>query len=444
MYQNKSKIAIIVGFFVIAIVLVIVMVHLITEANKPEPVYEPNQTEIELNETLKEYNKLLFDYKMVRKTNNYYNSNYLISPLSMAYALKILEEGASGETKAQISNLIKDYQLPRIINIEKKISIANALFINTNYKGKISNNYVANVEGNYDANVMYDGFQNTDGINKWVSGKTFGLIPRALTNIDRNTKLSIVNTIALDIAWKYKMSSKNTHQAKFAKIDKTQIDVAMMSDKNAFGYLENENARGIVKHYVTYDTNTGEPAAADSTNKLELEYIAIMPKMDLNTYINSFDQYELSKLLQTVRTNSDTLDLSMNIPKYNYAFDLDKWKTILLENNITKAFEEDADFSIINDDLFLTDTIHKTYIEFGEEGTKAAAVSIAKIKDNSVPSEKENIQIDFNSPFLYLIKEKNSTNLWFFGVVYEPMSWEEYDKLIEAAKREAERKKRGY
>ena len=169
-----------------------------------------------------------------------------------------------------------------------------------------------------------------------------------------------------------------------------------------------------------------------------------MPKMDLNTYINSFDQYELSKLLQTVRTNSDTLDLSMNIPKYNYAFDLDKWKTILLENNITKAFEEDADFSIINDDLFLTDTIHKTYIEFGEEGTKAAAVCIAKIKDNSVPSEKENIQIDFNSPFLYLIKEKNSTNLWFFGVVYEPMSWEEYDKLIEAAKREAERKKRGY
>lgn len=444
MYQNKSKIMVIVGFLIIAVILVIVMVHLIVEANKPEPVPEINQTELELNETLKEYNKLIFDYKMVRKTNNYYNSNYLISPLSMAYALKILEEGASGETKAQISNLIKDYQLPKIVNIDKKISIANALFINTNYKGKISNNFVAKIENTYDANVMYDGFTNTDGINKWVEGKTFGLIPRALNNIDRNTKLSIVNAIALDIAWKYKMNPQNTHSAKFAKIDKTQIDVAMMSDKNAFGYLENENARGIVKHYIPYDINTGEPATADSTNKLELEYIAIMPKMDLNSYINSFDQYELSKLLQTVRTNNETLDLNMNIPKYYYAFDLDKFKQILFENNITKAFEEDADFSIINEDLFVTDAIHKTYIEFGEEGTKAAAVSIVNMTDNAAPVEKEQIQIDFNSPFLYIIKEKNSTNLWFFGVVYEPMPWEEYNKLIEKAKQEAERKKRGY
>ena len=144
-------------------------------------------------------------------------------------------------------------------------------------------------------------------------------------------------------------------------------------------------------------------------------------------------------------THNETLDLNMNIPKYSYAFDLDKWKTILLENNITKAFEEDADFSIINDDLFVTDTMHKTYIEVGEEGTKAAAVSLVSMNENAAAiDEKEKIQIDFNSPFLYLIKEKNSTNLWFFGVVYEPMSWEEYNKLIEAAKREEERKKRGY
>ncbi len=444
MYQNKSKIAIIVGFFVIAIVLVIVMVHLITEANKPEPVYEPNQTEIELNETLKEYNKLLFDYKMVRKTNNYYNSNYLISPLSMAYALKILEEGASGETKAQISNLIKDYQLPRIINIEKKISIANALFINTNYKGKISNNYVANVEGNYDANVMYDGFQNTDGINKWVSGKTFGLIPRALTNIDRNTKLSIVNTIALDIAWKYKMSSKNTHQAKFAKIDKTQIDVAMMSDKNAFGYLENENARGIVKHYAVYDPTTGTTATQDSTNKIELEYIAIIPKTNINDYISKLDQYELSRLIQTVQVHSSTKDLVMNIPKYSYEFSHEYIKQILLDSNVTDAFDENADFSGIMSGLFVDDIIHKTFIEFGEEGTKAAAATIVTMEDSAIIQEKELVQIDFNQPFIYLIKEKNSTNLWFFGVVYEPMKWEEYQKLIEQAQREEERKKRGY
>ena len=315
MYNSKSKIAVIIGFFIVAIALVILMISLISKANRPTPVPEPNLTEIELNESLKEYNRQLFDYKMVRKTNNYYNSNYLISPLSLAYMLKILEDGASGETRDQIANLTKNYNLSRIINIDKKISIANALFVNTTYKGQVNPNYINLVEYNYNANVMYDSFNNADGINNWVNGKTFGMIPRALNNINRNAVLTIVNTIALDIDWKQKMSSKNTHKATFNKIDKTQIEVAMMRDENAFGYLENENATGIVKHYATYDLSTGNYATNETTDKLELEYIAIMPKTNLNDYINNFNQYELSRLLQTVKATDSTTELIMNIPK---------------------------------------------------------------------------------------------------------------------------------
>ena len=61
-----------------------------------------------------------------------------------------------------------------------------------------------------------------------------------------------------------------------------------------------------------------------------------------------------------------------------------------------------------------------------------------------VDESKQTIQIDFNTPFIYLVKEKNSTNLWYFGIVYEPMLWDEYAKLIEQAEKEAERKKRGW
>ena len=75
---------------------------------------------------------------------------------------------------------------------------------------------------------------------------------------------------------------------------------------------------------------------------------------------------------------------------------------------------------------------------------KFAAVSLATFSDSATVRDKEVIKIDFDKPFLFLIKEKNSTNLWFFGIVYEPTTWEEYQKLIEQAEREAERKKRGY
>ncbi len=444
MNKDGSKIFVIIAFFIVAIILVVVMIVMIQNANKPEPTPVINQTELELNETQREYNKLLFDYKMVRKTNDYYNSNYLVSPLSLGYALKILEEGSAGNTSTQLQNLIGNYEVPDAVNIDNTISIANALFILTSYKGKINSSYINNVESKYSANVLYDGFTNADGINNWVNGKTFGMIPKALYSVNRNTKMMIVNTIALDIAWKQKMDSANTHSAKFTKIDRTQIDVAMMTDKNAFGYLENENARGIIKHYAVYDPTTGTTATQDSTNKIELEYIAIIPKTNINDYISKLDQYELSKLIQTVQVHSSTKDLVMNIPKYSYEFNHEYIKQILLDSNVTDAFDENADFSGIMSGLFVDDIIHKTFIEFGEEGTKAAAATIVTMEDSAIIQEKELVQIDFNQPFIYLIKEKNSTNLWFFGVVYEPMKWEEYQKLIEQAQRDAERAKRGY
>ena len=109
MYQNKSKIAVIVIFFIVAILLVILMVVLINNANKPEPVPEINQTELEYNETKKKFNQTLFDYKMVRRTNNYYNSNYLISPLALGYTVKILESGSNGKTRQELTELIESH-----------------------------------------------------------------------------------------------------------------------------------------------------------------------------------------------------------------------------------------------------------------------------------------------------------------------------------------------
>ena len=39
--------------------------------------------------------------------------------------------------------------------------------------------------------------------------------------------------------------------------------------------------------------------------------------------------------------------------------------------------------------------------------------------------EKKVISITFDKPFIYIIKEKNKDNIWFFGTVYEPMKIED-------------------
>ena len=58
--------------------------------------------------------------------------------------------------------------------------------------------------------------------------------------------------------------------------------------------MENENARGIVKHYAVYDTDTGTFATNETVNKIELEYIAILPKTNLIPLLPSYDKKKIS------------------------------------------------------------------------------------------------------------------------------------------------------
>ena len=441
MGRSNGKAGIIIGFFAIMTGLLIFMVYLINRANAVEPPPETNETED--NMTLED-KRISLDYRIIRATNNYYNNNYLISPLDVGYSLKILEEGSSGKTKTQITKFLNNYNFTNMVNINNKVSMSNALFINTSYKTQVSNEFSSTIASKYNANMMFDSFGNTDSINTWINGKMFNLLPRAIGRVTSNSVMDTVSAVALNIDWKQKMSSTLTHTGQFRKIDNTLIEVAYMKDTNGFGYVENDIAKGIVKHYSPIDLET-DPMTGTPTSRLELEYIAIQPKINLNQYISSLDQYELSKLLSTVRTHSATEDLVMNIPKYNYDFTYDALKSVLMEKGLTRVFEEDADFKPISKSakLYVTDMIHKTYIDFGENGTYSAPVYTGKAVTEK-ESEKTQTVIDFNTPFIYLIKEKNNTNIWLFGVVYEPTTWEYYSKLIEDAKKEEERAKRGW
>ena len=71
--------------------------------------------------------------------------------------------------------------------------------------------------------------------------------------------------------------------------------------------------------------------------------------------------------------------------------------------------------------------IHKSHIELSEDGTKAAAVTIIMLKDSAfhMTEEKKEYEVKFDKPFIYIIKEKHSNNIWFFGTVREPMKAED-------------------
>jgi len=67
----------------------------------------------------------------------------------------------------------------------------------------------------------------------------------------------------------------------------------------------------------------------------------------------------------------------------------------------------------------VSDVIHKTYMKMYEEGTEAAAVTAVMVQCTSaaLPVEKQVKQVFLDRPFAFLIRDVESGQVVFCGVV---------------------------
>jgi len=352
-----------------------------------------------------------FDYNLIHLVNKN-TKNYLISPYSIGYALSMLKDGAKDETLTQLNELLGNTKYDKFENVEDRIGIANAIFIKNIYKDDISSNYLNTLKNKYDSEIIFNELINADPINNWVKNKTYNMIDKIIETIDKDFVLGLVNAIAIDVEWKTKFEEENTYDGTWNNDKK----VSMMHSSNSVTYIENNKAKGIIKDYKKYGDT-------------ELEFIAILPNDNLQEYINNFNKEELDSILSNKKVPDSNLDIKLTIPKFSYDYQYEKLKDDLISIGVVDVFDGTKSNlrNMLTDDsilqLYASDVIHKTHIELSESGTKAAAVTFIPIfKNTAMPQEKEVINIVFDRPFLYIIKDKNSDNIWFFGTVYNPES----------------------
>jgi len=88
------------------------------------------------------------------------------------------------------------------------------------------------------------------------------------------------------------------------------------------------------------------------------------------------------------------------------------------------AFTSSADFSGMDGekDLYISDVIHKAYIETNEEGTEAAAATGVVVWANAVaPGSEQPIPVfRADHPFLFLIRDNNTGTILFTGRITNP------------------------
>ena len=90
---------------------------------------------------------------------------------------------------------------------------------------------------------------------------------------------------------------------------------------------------------------------------------------------------------------------------------------------LSKVFTPAADFSGFSDEpLYLSDMIQRCYVKADEEGTEAAAVTMAiMVQGCAAPSPNMPKEITFDRPFIWVITDLNTAAApYFMGITEKP------------------------
>lgn len=199
-----------------------------------------------------------------------------------------------------------------------------------------------------------------------------------------------------------------------------------ISSSTDFEFYTDNETKVFAKDLKTYNGTT-------------LQYIGIMPTQDnLSTYIKNINADKINTLisnLNPIELNSFKdgviTEISGYIPMFKFDYEL-KLVNDLNTLGIKDVFDSDkANLSnLTSDKAYISNAKHKANIEFSNEGIKAAAATSVGGAGGGmcgfdykfdVPVEK--IDLTFANPYMFIIRDKDTGEVWFTGTVYEPIEF---------------------
>ena len=168
-----------------------------------------------------------------------------------------------------------------------------------------------------------------------------------------------------------------------------------------------------------------------------LQYVGIMPKNEnLDQYVEHVKNTEITDYINNLKDmkkenfkDGCVTYIHGYIPKFSFEYDLDL-QSDLEKMGVTDVFEQGkANLTKMTDDkdVYIGEVKHKANIEFTQDGIKAAAATMAgglgagEWYDYYFEAPVEDIDITFDKPYMFLVRDKATGETWFVGTVYEPL-----------------------
>ncbi len=342
------------------------------------------------------------------------DKNYMFSPLSIQMAFLMAANGASGETQAEILNafaitdinaynekakaLIEEYKNAGAL----ELNVANAIWLNKdNADFNFNEDYIAQLNEYFAATASVSDDEKIVGeVNSWVNDKTKGKIPAIIQDPDFASIL--LNAVYFKGAWEKEFSKSATAPDTFTDRNGKEHQIDFMNQTDYFSYYNKDGLEIIELPYenVIYNEETQNNEVFD---------------FDISMYLvrGDYNEGDFGYIAANKMVNK-RIALSMPKFKFEYQTGLNEIMKLL---GIELAFDKDlADFTKMVDggNMFINDSIHKTYIGVDEEGTEAAAVT-AIMMDATSAMPAEPVVVKYNTPFTFVIRDNKNGVTLFIG-----------------------------
>ncbi|WP_214041032.1 serpin family protein [Methanoculleus sp.] len=372
--------------------------------------------------------RFAFDlYRQLAGDPAYADRNLFFSPYSISSALAITYEGARGTTADEIRSVL---HLPENDTLRREgfsgidaalnlgdqnytLNTANALWAEETYP--FLPDYIDVAGRWYGANVTNLDFINNpeasrQTINRWVEEQTEDKIRDLLPagSINPLTRLVITNAIYFKGTWVEQFDANETTEEEFRVAPNETVQVRMMQrtgEDAVYGYTETDTLQVLELPYA-------------HGNGTELSMLVLLPSEDnLTAAEEALDAETVANLRESLVRER----VRVFFPKFTLETEY-RLPQALAAMGMPTAFSGDADLSGMDgtENLFISEVVHKAFVDVNEEGTEAAAATGVVVNLKSAPVEDTAPVFRADHPFVFLIVEKDSGTILFAGRVVNP------------------------
>ncbi|HLW66130.1 MAG TPA: serpin family protein [Gemmataceae bacterium] len=350
------------------------------------------------------------------------DGNLFFSPNSISTALAMTYAGAKGNTATEMAKVMH-FTLPNdrlnaaytarlhdlnAANKGYELSVANALWGHKGFtwqKGflELNKNY-------YSAGLNEVDFAQSEQarqtINAWVEKQTHDKIKDLIQPgvLDSLTRMVLTNAIYFKGKWALEFDPKMTFDSDFWTSASDKVRTPLMTEHGEFNYLETETLQAVELPY----TGRG------------VSMIVLLPRQrdGLAALETKLTAKNLAEWTSIMKPNKE---LTVTLPKFKMTLQFEL-SNELQALGMKDAFSKNSDFTGMGGEpgyLYLSNVIHKAFVEVNEEGTEAAAATAGVIKARAIT--KPNPVFRADHPFVFVIRDNKSGTILFMGRLANPV-----------------------